>query len=325
MLRMVTKDSYNDLNEILTGIRSTFADVFAEHYTTILLTATAGRDERTLDGFSDLIKRRFNGDITLFSRTQIYAVLHALYSGPGISDELAFIRSFHGFEASHQSARTWNQSHQKSISAEDQMEINEYLSIIEKENRDLREVNFVALVDPKNKVMSFCIYHLFKDGEREILHIRQAATRNQHQGCAATIARFLADHYPHALYEANQRWANRVMMKEQLEKEGLFEKTGSVLGYSDRYLGWRSKFNLPTTLYLHYLGLNHPSAISARLSINMISKLGLKKFGHFWEAESLPRLAFSDVQFFKEMGNDDNYIGCEHNYIAKSRKHRVNS
>jgi len=315
MLRITTLKNCFNIDRTTKGIAKTFGKVFATHYTKIMCDALARGDKETLEKFSDLTsKKQFDGNLLKFSPPEIEKKLFHLYSGAGIFDEIAFIKGFNGFPTTK----------------DEQQEISDYLKILETEKRKLVEVNFVALVDAFNKVHGFCIYHVFKQKDAQqkdvtIIHIRQAAMLEKNQGQASLMARYLSDLYPNAYYEANQRRGNPVALKAMLIEQKLLETKPPVLGYSDKYTGLSSKYNLSSLLYYHYSGI---PPFDSKSKVDFLKKhkqisaeqqhgLGLKRIGKYWETESIPRLAFSPVTFFKDANSDDNFLDHKRVYLKQ--------
>jgi hypothetical protein len=138
--------------------------------------------------------------------------------------------------------------------------------------------------------------------------VRQAAIVNQNVGYARVFSRYLVDHYPHAFYEANQRNANTVPMKQMLLMEGLLTSGPAVLGYSDKYVALLSSTRLRPMYFSHYLKKEKNDDVQ-QLSDSGIKSLGLRCHGQYWEAESVAERAFSPLRFFKEVNGDDLYLG----------------
>ena len=201
------------------------------------------------------------------------------------------------------------------LTPDDENDISGYLRDLAADKRELKEVNFCALVGSKGTVWGFCIYHLFQQGDKTILHVRQAAMVKQNNGFANILARHLTDTYPDAIYEANQRWANPVIMKNKLVDEGLLDRKQAVLGYSDKYVSLLAQFKLRNIFTFHYTHGHQADSFDRRVSDAEKKKVGLKRDGKFWEAESAPLRAFSAVIFFKDMNRDDNFAKRDREYV----------
>lgn len=301
MFRLISFENCADnLTPVINSMRQRFAVVFARHYTDILLLALQKKDLDVLDGFKDLITKRFDGDLTKYSEEEILSILTKLYMGPGFSDECAFIKGFGGMESSKLSARAFYADRAHTLTEDECTEINDYISVYEKDGRELKEVNFVAMVNSRNEVHAFCIYHVFEKDKKQILHVRQAASRFKKSGFAKTMTQYLADLYPDALLEANVRWGNTVPINNTFLQEALTHKSQAVLGYSDRYNGVHSNVRLRNLLGIHHIK-------QSGADVNN-KKLGLKKYGQYLEMESLPQgRQFSGVTFFKDQSRDDTF------------------
>lgn len=314
MFRIITlEDCAGNLNSIINSMRQRFAMVFARHYTDILLRALQTNDINVLNGFNDLITKRFNGDLSKYSETDIHAVLTKLYMGDGFSDESAFLKGLGGLASTKLTARECYAAHAHLLTADECNEINDYITLFENDDRELKEVNFLATVNTRNEVQAFCIYHVFQKDQQQILHVRQAASRFKNAGFAITMTQYFADLYPDAYLEANVRWGNTVVINNMLLQEELTEKSKAVLGYSDRYHGIHSKIRMRNLLDFHNMKLR--GANTANI------KLGIKKSGRYWEMESLPQgRKFSAVTFFKSQSRDDTFNINYKDYMPIPRK-----
>lgn len=272
---LVTKERCKSIEAAISTFREVFADVFSHHYCNLILKAWKQKDtaegQKVLDGFKDLTDKRLPKGIANYSDVEIIDVLKNVYQGPGFDDEAAFLRAFYQFDHKAMSADAYFDVHKDKLSLADFNEVQEYLIALKKDNRELKEVGFVAVSDLKGNISGFVIYHLFEQNKQQILHIRQAAMLEQHKGYGNRIGCYLADKFPKAIYEANQRWANDVPMKRKMIEESLITKTPPVLGYSSKYIGLRGNGSLYKTA-LH----------------KGLSRFGIKKIGNHYETDSIP-------------------------------------
>lgn len=277
MLQLLTLKNYRteNISTVVQQLRQTFADVFSESYSRQLhekLKPALDNNEyksadelkeskdTTLHGFSDLLSKKafFSKPLSFYkSKKALKSVFKTIYQGVGFDDEAAFLLAFHDFDHNACSAEEHFSAVAKNnrLSKEDCTEVVDYLEILKQINRKLLEVGFVAIVDENQAMMGFAIYHLLKSENDIILHVRQAAMRQQGLGYASVMASYFADHFPKAIYEANQRRANKVMMKQNLVAEEILNVTPAVLGYNNMYyLGLRSKTSVLSSFLSHQTG-----------------------------------------------------------------------
>jgi hypothetical protein len=327
MFRLVSvKDyaSHAQIEFMTEQIRTTFCQVFTEAYTARLapvLQQAIGQGEvktaadtetsqnEVLRGFSDLLVKPkfFSQPIATYARrAALREVLKVIYQGPGFDDDAAFILAFHDFNFSETSSAEEHYARvKKRLPVLLQQEVDDYFKILSAENRTLLKVDFLAIVNTDSQVQGFALLHLLKLEGKIILHIRQAATLRQGFGFVSAMAACLVDQYPHAIYEANQRMANQVLMKENLVGRQFIKKIPAVLHYSqDYYFGWRGK-NKMIKLYLRYQQTKHPQK-------------DLFTRGFWRETESIKPF-FSRIRFNRDLFalQDDNFCKDNLTYLRQ--------
>ncbi|MES2218905.1 MAG: hypothetical protein V4501_10905 [Pseudomonadota bacterium] len=318
MLRLVPSKNFTTHDSIALvteDIRATFTAVFSSWYTQQLAPALRKEleaDEKkqreelkqsenpVVQGFSDLLMKTkfFKNDLPAYRKKhEMQKVFRKIFKGPGFDDDAAFILAFHDLKsAAPHDAHQHYTAIKSRLSPAYQAEVNDYLQILKDCNRELKEVGFLVLLNKENKVQGFAIFHVLRENDITILHVRQSGMRQQNRGYASLMANYFADHYPHAIYEANQRNANTVFMKNKLVKENLLRITAAVLGYNkEYYLALRGTDTVLKLFLLHQQN-------------NHADKALLAKFGKYPEAESILPF-FSQVRLQKDLFTlqDDNY------------------
>jgi hypothetical protein len=334
MLKLITLKNYKDsppeeIENIIDNFRDTFAAVFSAHYAKLLApplknAVEAGEvkdakelkssSDPVLKGFSDLLPKKhfFEKSIERYDEAGLKTAFKKIYRGPGFDDEAAFLLAFHDMDlAESKNARDHYDTIKARLKPDDRAEVESYLDCLDKRECELKEVNFVALVDENKVVRGFALFHVLQEKdmktEKDIktLHIRQAAMREQSRGYAGLMSRYFADHYPEAIYEANQRKANTVLMKKNLVEEKLLKTTDAVLGYNQEY----------------YLGLRGTSPIlNSFLEHNeRTPKKLFSKFGEYYEAESVNNF-FKPATLHRESFalQDDNFAQEQIYYLRKA-------
>jgi hypothetical protein len=320
MLKLLNRNDYSGheaITAVTAQIRVAFRDIFSAWYTKQLapaLTKVLNSDEYkeaedlkrcddpVVRGFSDLLaKKKFFPEPLSFYRQEeeIKKVFEGIYQGAGFDDEAAFILAFHDFvPTSEIDARTHYQKIKARLSPDDQLEIEAYLDIIENVERKLLEVNFLVLVDEEKQIKGFSLFHIFQEQDNStILHVRQAAMLHQNRGYASIMACYYADHFPSAIYEANQRKANNVAMKNKLITENLLLSTPAVMGYNQEYyVGLRGKDTVLKSFLKHQ-------------AIKHTKRLFFSKSGKYYDTESIKPF-FSQVRLHKDVFTlqDDNFL-----------------
>ena len=308
MIQLIRFTDHSNPPAFLAQIRDTFSTVFAKHYSKIMVDAVQAGDDEILKGFKDLIDKFFSGNISAFSESQISKKLKTLYYGAGIDDEIAFLVGL-------------TLPKRSDLSEEQKQEISDYCSLLDKSGRKLQEVNCIALMDSRDKMHGLVIYHLFESQGQLILHIRQAAVLVKNKGYAGVIARYLADCYPNATYEANQRRSNHIVIKQLLINENLLSRIPPVLGYSDKYQGLLGCLPLRRMMFSHFAKSN-PITETPHTPIKACAKkIGLNRTGirDSWEAESIPSALFSPFTFFQESLQDDTYLEKKSMYLKQQK------
>lgn len=326
MLRLITIKDCKDVQDIAGRLRSSFATVFSHHYAQKIHRPKAPGDEKTvadpgelinskesippeLKGFKDILSKPqyFPKGIHSYTQQQIQRRLFQLYFGPGFDDEVAFLLAFHDLKNSGLDAQTHYANKKLSLTKDQCNEVDDYLPLLESMGRTLKEVNFLALIDTHGIVHGFALFHVLQEGDQTILHIRQGAMLEKGRGYASAMARHFADNYPTAIYEANQRKANQVSMKEMLIREELIDVIPPVLGYKPEfYQGLRARANFQKVVLHHYR--------------NNRDKLDIRKPGQFWEAESIPHRFFNAAKLQKDLlaFEDDNHMNDDLSYLRRS-------
>jgi hypothetical protein len=260
-----------------------------------------------LKGFSDLLSKKnfFEKSLSSYNEAELITAFQRIYSGPGFDDEEAFLLAFHDMDLTKsKNARAHYNKIKNRLKPEDRAEVESYLNCLDERECELKEVNFVALVDERESVRGFALLHVLQEGNITTLHIRQAAMREQSRGYAGLMSRYFADHYPKAVYEANQRKANTVLMKRNLIEENLMQVTDAILGYNRvYYLGLRGTRSILNSF------LNHHKRAPEKL---------FSKFGKYYEAESV-NIFFKPARLHRECFalQDANFAKEQLSYLRK--------
>lgn len=303
MLRLINLKDCKDVQDIANRLRTSFATVFSRHYGEIIHNEIEKfkRSEEyksskelkeippDLKGFKDVLSKPQYFEKNIYSLTQkeIQSRLFKLYFGPGFDDEVAFLLAFHDLKHSKLDPLAHYHNKKDQLTKDQCAEIDDYLPLLKGMERVLKEVNFLAVTDQYGNIHGFALYHVLQEGDKTFLHIRQAAMMEKSRGYASVMARYFTDHYPAAIYEANQRKANRVPMKEMLISEHLIDIIPPVLGYKPEfYQGLRARDDFQKVLLQHYDAKPH--------------KLGISKYGQFFEAESIPNRFFNPTKLQKD-------------------------
>jgi hypothetical protein len=315
--------SHEQIKLMTDQIRTTFCQVFSVAYTERLAPilkqaidqgeVTTAADTKTsrnaiLRGFSDLLvkPRFFSQPIATYTNPKaLHKVFKSIYQGPGFDDEAAFILAFHDFDSANCSAEEHYARVKNRLPAALQSEVEDYFPVLNAEGRKLLKVDFLAVVNADNQVQGFALLQIFKHEDKIILHVRQAAMARQGFGFVSAMAAWLVNQYPHATYEANQRQANRVLMKENLLGLNFITKIPAVLNYSTAYyFGWRGKNQL-IKLFLRYQQTQHGGR-------NVFAR------GFWGEAESIKPF-FSPTQFNRDLFalQDDNFCHDDLSYLRQ--------
>jgi hypothetical protein len=309
MLRLVSFKNYQSPQSValvVNALRQVFTDVFSQSYTRqlrpVLSKALANQEykeaaelklspNKILHGFSDLLcnKKFFSEQLPYYTNYKnMHEAFNVIFSGPGFADDGAYLLAFYDMDLTvSKDARTHYEMIKDRLSDADKAEVEAYFISLEKSNRALLEVNFLALVDEENKMQGFSIFHVMRFGTDTLMHVRQAAMRQQGCGHASAMAAYFTQHYPYTVYEANQRHANSVIMKNSLFHSSMIDTITAVLDYNPEfYLAWRGKLNM-LQLFLRYQQQFHPD------------RNFFKRIGQSWEMESITPL-FSHVRLHKD-------------------------
>jgi hypothetical protein len=327
MFRIVTSKSFathSEIEFITEQLRSTFSRVFTETYTErlhsvleqallegeIKIAADTKKSKHdVVCGFSDLLVKPefFSQPIAAYARRKVlHKALKKIYQGPGFDDDAAFILAFHDLDLSKTSSAEEHFNGVKNrLLPSLQQEVVDYFKILTAENRRLLKVDFLAVVNDSNQIQGFALLHLQMLDGKTILHVRQAAMLRQGFGFLSAMAAYMVNEYPYAIYEANQRKANQVLMKENLLSRQLINKVPAVLHYStEYYFGWRGK-NKIILLFLHYQKIKHPQK-------------DLYTRGFWREAESIKPF-FNPTRLNQDLFalQDDNFCKANFNYLRQ--------
>ena len=328
MLRLVTLKDYKTPSTVALAVgevRQVFADVFSVSYTRqlrpVLSKALAHQEfkeaaelaqskNRVLHGFSDLLakKKFFSQELPFYTKYKnMHEAFRVIFSGPAFDDDAAFMLAFHDLDLSvSKDARAHYAMIKDRLSDDDKAEVDGYLDCLDKSQRVLLEVNCLAFVDEENKMHGFAIFHVMRHGNDTFLHVRQAAMRQQRRGYASAMAAYFTEYYPHTIYEANQRRANSVFMKNNLFHSSMLDTITAVLDYNPEfYLAWRGKLNM-LKLFLRYEKKFHPNR-------NLF-----KRTSASWEMESIIPF-FSPAKLHKDLFalQDDNFYQDTLLYLRK--------
>lgn len=288
-MKFITLRHVHDIPSIITEFRKTFATVFSHHYAKQITQAKKKNVTEKLKGFSDLLaKEKYFTPGVEHDQKQIQQQLEKLYFGPGFDDEAAFLLAFHDLKKDADAKEHYAKIKER-LKPEDRTEVEDYFRVLDAANRRLKEVDFAAFIDDEGKIHGFVLYHVFEENGKTILHARQAAMLRQNTGYASVVARYFADKYPDAFYEANQRQANSVPMKEKLIATGEIKEKGAVLGYPVKFYK-----GLEATAFLQKLFVDHYKDKDLGL-------LGCKKHGAHWEAESVPARFFQPQKLVQDL------------------------
>ena len=265
---LCSETDFEDKSEVVSQMRQLFAEVFANHYATLIKNALNQERSDVLNGFSDLEKKCFPNGFGQYTHDERLEVIHKLYLHAGFDDEAAFI-----------------------MGDPENPDNKAYKILLEAEGRELLYVGFVCLFNKVGTLIGFAIYHLMRvanDDQQLIVHIRQAAMRYQNCGHASIIARLLIDKLlkqkiTEVSYEANQRSVNDVPSKASFIEQGLLHKQPAVLGYNDRF----------------YTGLYTTAPIATVLTKRYSKRLPLaENLKSVMEAEDIPSSSFFKPNIF---------------------------
>ena len=286
IMYLTTSKDIQNLDDVLAQCAKLYATVFSTRYAKLICAALIAQDNETLDGFSDMEAKYFPQGFAKMNEMEIRQTLHDLLNGPGFSDEAALIKTFYDLAENSSDAPSLYEQRKNHLTLAASKDISDYIESLNKHHRVLIDVGLVFVSDNQHRIRGFSIYHQMKDGDKHIIHIRQAAMLPQGQGYASMMARYFADNFPTCQYEANQRTANPVAIKEKLVSEHLLEKIPAVLGYNNNfYTGLRCQCSIIKLLIEHY-----DKADKRHI-------LGIRRQGNFWEMESIPNRFFRATQY----------------------------
>lgn len=284
MYQLISYTRPEDINKL----RQTFATVFSERYAYLICRKHA-------TGFEDLINKYLDGKTAPDYKDEIEKKLYDLFYHAGFDDEVAFLLGHH---------------QPKSMSDDQKKEWDKYQTLLKSLNRKLEDVNFLAVIDDKKRILGFAVYHLFVDDTgKQILHIRQAAIIPKNRKIAQVFAKELSRKFPDAIYEANRRRGNPVPMKEKLVSLELFREHDACLGYNNTYYSsYRSVTTCPMTLLSSYRKKTE--------AYNLVTEHDpsdkRKKQSFFWNAEDRYTLNINNADLARASFTDDFHINLKH-------------
>ena len=307
MHEVITLENSISAGWAIQQLRKVFHEVFSHHYASLMIKASQTGDQGVLTGFSDLIPRFFDNNINKFSYEQIVEKLKVIYRGPGFDDEAAFLWCWKNLKNTNLTARASFEAEKRIFPKKYKDEIVDYIALLETQNRVLKEVNFVAIGDKEN-LYGFMIYHIFKKNNQTIVHVRQAGMLKQAAGYAGILASYLIDKYPFAIYEANQRRANKVIKKQKMVDSRLLKTCPAWLGYNNTYyVGLRS-----TKILIHCLlwydqaaKRNEENTREQRRRIRWSPDYSHSQSN---DAECAPMRFFSRIRLIQTTNHDDNFL-----------------
>lgn len=252
----------NKQNHILL-MQDFFSEKFASHYAGLIL------DENTQNGFNDLIEKNLKNMVSSLQYTiqaarirpfnlemvngffqahkAIYKALLPVYRNAGFSDEIAYIKAWLGKESPN--------LHITELEPSEQNDCKEYWKLISDRQLILHKVDYLLLFDEANhqQLNAFLIIHVLKDANgQEFLHARQGASRYSRLGYMTNLLRKVANDYPNATFEFNQRIANRTEIIDKLIRSDLLREVAPSFGYTPSfYVGYQSNKKLSELLQLY--------------------------------------------------------------------------